>query len=85
MVKSRLRHGIYYKFSKGISEKELFNEIKRRINSEKLKLLNKGKRILLYEVNVGLDQDDYIMELQTIIAKFYIFKIPRIISKRLIQ
>ena len=84
-MKSKLRLGISQKFSEQTDTEELSNIFLKKIRQEEVRQLKKGKRIFLEFIRSGIDDGDFMYGTRTFIARFYIFKIPRIISNGILR
>lgn len=73
--------GSYIKFSNDTEPELIEMQIKKMVIDTKQSFLKQGKKAIIRYIQQGLNGDDFMRDLYTVIARYYIIKIPRIANK----
>lgn len=79
IIRSKNRYGTYHKVSEEMSNSE-YKEALKRINKESISILKVPKntlKIKMFRIKIGLDKDDFIKNMKTIIIEYNIITFKR--------
>jgi len=80
-----MKVGFYIKFLQERPHHETAEILRRKANTESIKLLKKGLRPMRWTAVVGHDSDDFIKNYYTVVCTAQAIKIPRFVRNYLLK